>query len=182
MPGSSRSPASPATPSRPSCKALAREFDLGGVIFFARNVESPEQVADLVARGAGAGAGAAALGERRSGGRAGRAPEDAVHGWPPMITLGRSGDEQLVERFATALAAELKAVGITLDYTPVLDILTNPKNPVIGDRALAEKGRGRRAAGRGRSSARCRRPASPPAANIFPGTATPAPTRTSSCR
>jgi beta-N-acetylhexosaminidase len=52
---------------------------------------------------------------------------------------GRSGDEQLVARFAKALAAELKAVGISLDYTPVLDILTNAKNLVIGDRALAER-------------------------------------------
>ena len=59
--------------------------------------------------------------------------------WPPMATLGRSGDVALAERFARALAAELKAVGITLDYAPVLDIHTNPKNPVIGDRALAEK-------------------------------------------
>ncbi|HEX6975180.1 MAG TPA: glycoside hydrolase family 3 N-terminal domain-containing protein, partial [Vicinamibacterales bacterium] len=50
-----------------------------------------------------------------------------------------SGDEKLVERFARALAAELKAVGISMDYTPVLDILTNRANPVIGDRALAEK-------------------------------------------
>jgi beta-N-acetylhexosaminidase len=33
----------------------------------------------------------------------------------------------------------LRAVGISLDFTPVLDILTNPKNPVIGDRALAER-------------------------------------------
>ena len=31
----------------PELRALAREFDLGGVIFFARNVESPEQVAEL---------------------------------------------------------------------------------------------------------------------------------------
>ena len=57
--------------------------------------------------------------------------------WPPMATLGRSGDPALARRFATALAAELRAVGITLDFAPVLDILTNPKNPVIGDRALA---------------------------------------------
>jgi beta-N-acetylhexosaminidase len=56
-----------------------------------------------------------------------------------MLTLGRSGDTQLAARFAKALAAELRAVGITLDYTPVLDIRTNPSNPVIGDRALAEK-------------------------------------------
>ena len=34
-------------------------------------------------------------------------------------------------------------MGITLDYTPVLDIHTNPENPVIGDRALAERRRGR---------------------------------------
>jgi beta-N-acetylhexosaminidase len=56
-----------------------------------------------------------------------------------MATLGRSGDVRLAERFARALAAELKTVGVTLDYAPVLDIHTNPKNPVIGDRALAEK-------------------------------------------
>ena len=33
----------------------------------------------------------------------------------------------------------MAAVGISLDYAPVLDIHTNPKNPVIGDRALGEK-------------------------------------------
>jgi beta-N-acetylhexosaminidase len=55
-----------------------------------------------------------------------------------MAVLGRSGDVELARRFATALAAELRAVGVTLDYAPVLDIHTNPKNPIIGDRALAE--------------------------------------------
>src|SRR5262249_43708141 len=59
--------------------------------------------------------------------------------WPPLLTLGRSGDLALAERFARALASELKAVGITLDYAPVLDVHTNPKNPVIGDRALSDK-------------------------------------------
>jgi beta-N-acetylhexosaminidase len=58
--------------------------------------------------------------------------------WPPMATLGRSGDAALAERFGRAIASELKAVGITLDFAPVLDVHTNPKNPVIGDRALAE--------------------------------------------
>ena len=59
--------------------------------------------------------------------------------WPPAITLGRSGDERLAERFGAALAAELMAVGINLDYVPVLDVHTNPEEPVIGDRAFAEK-------------------------------------------
>jgi beta-N-acetylhexosaminidase len=48
-----------------------------------------------------------------------------------------SGDASLARRFATALAAELRAVGVTLDFAPVLDIFTNEKNTVIGDRALA---------------------------------------------
>jgi beta-N-acetylhexosaminidase len=59
--------------------------------------------------------------------------------WPPMAVLGRSDDTKLAARFAKALATELSAVGISLDYAPVLDIHTNPKNPVIGDRALGER-------------------------------------------
>jgi len=120
-------------------KALAREFDLGGVIFFARNVESPEQVAEL-SREAQELAGELPLwvSVDQEGGRVARLKSPFTV-WPPMQTLGRSGDAVLAERFARALAAELKAVGISLDYTPVLDVLTNPKNPVIGDRALAER-------------------------------------------
>jgi beta-N-acetylhexosaminidase len=56
-----------------------------------------------------------------------------------MAALGRSGDVALARRFARALAAEIKAVGISLDFAPVLDVLTNPKNPAIGDRALADE-------------------------------------------
>jgi beta-N-acetylhexosaminidase len=57
--------------------------------------------------------------------------------WPPASTLGRAGDEALTRRFAESLAAELRAVGVNLDYAPVLDVHTNAGNPVIGDRALA---------------------------------------------
>ena len=56
-----------------------------------------------------------------------------------MATLGRSGDVALAERFARALASELKAAGFTMDYAPVLDVHTNRDNPVIGDRSLADR-------------------------------------------
>jgi beta-N-acetylhexosaminidase len=123
-------------------KTLAREFDLGGVIFFARNVESPEQVADLSRE-------SQALADElplwvsvdQEGGRVARLKRPFTE-WPPMMTLGRAGaplNDALAGRFAKALAAELHAVGISLDYTPVLDVLTNPGNPVIGDRALADR-------------------------------------------
>jgi beta-N-acetylhexosaminidase len=120
-------------------RQLAREFDLGGIVLFARNVEAPDQVAE-VSREAQSLADELPLwvSVDQEGGRVARLKSPFTI-WPPMITLGRSGDELLTGRFARALAAELRAVGISLDYTPVLDILTNPANPVIGDRALAER-------------------------------------------
>lgn len=119
-------------------RSLAREFSLGGVIFFARNIEAPEQVAELSHD-------VQTLSTElplwvsvdQEGGRVARLKAPFTV-WPPMAVLGRSGDVSLAARFGKALATELRAVGITLDYAPVLDIHTNPKNPIIGDRALAE--------------------------------------------
>lgn len=122
-------------------RSLAREFDLGGVILFSRNIEVPEQVAELSAESEALGRTTPAwVSVDQEGGRVARLKEPFTK-WPPMATLGRAGTqaEKLAERFAQALAQELLAVGISLDYAPVLDIHTNPKNPVIGDRALAER-------------------------------------------
>ena len=122
-------------------QSLAREFDLGGVILFSRNIEAPEQVAELSAESEALGRAMPAwVSVDQEGGRVARLKEPFTT-WPPMATLGRAGTESevLAGRFARALAEELRAVGITLDYAPVLDIHTNPKNPVIGDRALAER-------------------------------------------
>jgi beta-N-acetylhexosaminidase len=122
-------------------RSLAREFDLGGVTLFGRfgNIESPEQVAGLAFDARSLGVERPAwIGIDQEGGRVARLRSPFTE-WPPMAVLGRSEDAKLAARFAGALAAELAAVGISLDYAPVLDIHTNPKNPVIGDRALGER-------------------------------------------
>jgi beta-N-acetylhexosaminidase len=120
-------------------KALTREFGLGGVILFSRNIEEPEQVAELSYETARLVPDFPLwVSVDQEGGRVARLKAPFTE-WPAAATLGRSGDVVLAERFARALAAELRAVGITLDYAPVLDVLTNPKNPVIGDRAISEK-------------------------------------------
>ena len=121
-------------------RAIAREFDLGGVIYFARNIAEPAQVRELSRE-------CAALKHEwplwisvdQEGGRVARLRQPPFTVWPPMITLGRSGDEGLAASFAAALADELLAVGINLDFTPVLDVHTKPKTPVIGDRALSDR-------------------------------------------
>ena len=128
----------PGTTITPEIRSLAREFSLGGVTLFARNIEAPEQVAELSIDVQSLAAELPLwLAVDQEGGRVARLRRPFTE-WPPMAVLGRSGNTDLATRFAAALAAELTAVGITLDYAPVLDILTNPKNPVIGDRALAE--------------------------------------------
>jgi beta-N-acetylhexosaminidase len=119
-------------------RSLAREFGLGGVTLFGRNIEAPEQVAELSHDVQSLASDVPLwVGVDQEGGRVARLKAPFTV-WPPMAVLGRSGDAALAGRFAAALAAELKAVGITLDYAPVLDIHTNPKNPIIGDRALAD--------------------------------------------
>ena len=123
-------------------RSLAREFQLGGVILFSRNIEAPEQVAELAHDVQSLATDSPLwVSVDQEGGRVARLKAPFTE-WPPMAVLGRSGDPALATRFAAALAAELKAVGITLDYAPVLDIHTNPKNPIIGDRALAETAEG----------------------------------------
>lgn len=63
--------------------------------------------------------------------------------WPPMLAfdaVGR-GDEGLSEKMSEevgeALGRELAAMGMDVDFAPVLDVHTNPKNPIIGSRAFA---------------------------------------------
>jgi beta-N-acetylhexosaminidase len=128
----------PGTTITPELRSLAREFSLGGVILFGRNIEAPEQVAELSIDVQGLTSELPLwVSVDQEGGRVARLKAPFTE-WPPMAVLGRSGDVALAGRFAKALATELRAVGITLDYAPVLDIHTNPRNPVIGDRALAD--------------------------------------------
>jgi beta-N-acetylhexosaminidase len=121
-------------------RALAREFDLGGVVLFARNVASPGQVAELAFAARGLSPATPLwVGVDQEGGRVARlrAPFTV---WPPMATLGRAENgAALARRFARALAGELRAVGVTIDFAPVLDVATNAANPVIGDRALSSR-------------------------------------------
>ena len=118
--------------------ALAREFDLGGVTLFARNVESPEQVLEVALTVEALGVGAPAwVSVDQEGGRVARLKTPFTV-WPPAATLGRAASPELATRFARALARELRAVGVTLDFAPVLDVLTNAANPAIGDRALSD--------------------------------------------
>jgi beta-N-acetylhexosaminidase len=123
-------------------KRMIREFGFGGVVLFARNIDAPEQVAELVRElqevGRNGGADLPLLvAVDQEGGRVQRLRSPWTE-WPPARALGRMRSEEHARRMGAALAEELRACGIGMNLAPVLDVDTNPKNPVIGDRSLSD--------------------------------------------
>jgi beta-N-acetylhexosaminidase len=55
---------------------------------------------------------------------------------PPMRAVGQAGDAGLAYELGRVLARELRAVNVDMDLAPVLDVDTNPANPVIGARSF----------------------------------------------
>ncbi len=119
-------------------KEVLRETNPAGVIFFTRNLDSPAHLAEL----------AEELKRHRpedpfllsidqEGGRVARVKEPATL-WPPMEHLGTIDDPALTCRVGQALARELRAMNIDVNYAPVLDVNTNPDNPIIGDRSFGD--------------------------------------------
>jgi len=121
----------------PDLRARISEGRIGGVILFKRNIGDPGQVRRLV-RDLHALAPADApltVALDQEGGRVQRL-RDPWTQWPPMRSLG-SRDPSDTGRFARALALELLDCGFDLDFAPVVDVDSNPDNPVIGDRSFA---------------------------------------------
>ncbi len=109
---------------------------LGGVILFKRNLGSLEEIAALVRTALAASPDLSPLvAIDQEGGRVARLGAPIVK-LPPMRRLGEAGDTALTERCGAVLGAQLAALGFNLDFAPVLDVDTNPDNPVIGDRAF----------------------------------------------
>jgi beta-N-acetylhexosaminidase len=73
----------------------------------------------------------------QEGGRVQRVKDGATR-IPPMAAVGKRADRELAARVGEVIASELSALGFNLNFAPVLDVLTNPANTVIGDRAFGD--------------------------------------------
>lgn len=56
--------------------------------------------------------------------------------WPSPAELGLLGDNRIVEQVARAMARELRAAGVNLNFAPMLDLATNPNSPVTSGRSF----------------------------------------------
>jgi len=119
----------------PDFQALIRD-GIYGAILFKRNVGTAEQTAALCRRIKQQANRPFILSVDQEGGRVARLRGPPFSALPPMREIGKTDDESLAERVGRLLALELRAIGFDWDFAPVLDVDTNPKNPVIGDRAF----------------------------------------------
>ena len=108
---------------------------LGGVVLFARNVESPAQVAALTAELRAERPDVIVAIDEEAGDVT---RFESRHGSsrPGNLALGAVDDVALTESVAHDLGRDLAHAGITLDYAPDTDVNSNPDNPVIGVRAF----------------------------------------------
>ncbi len=117
-----------------AARRLLAEIKPLGVILFARNMPDRAGLQTLLAE----------LHEfdadllftiDHEGGRVDRLPAGCTR-FPPALILAQKGDPGLVRQVARAQGRELRALGFHINFAPVLDVHSNPANPIIGDRAF----------------------------------------------
>ena len=117
-------------------RAFLKEYQPGGVILFARNLESISQIVELTNDLQRCNPHSPLLiSIDQEGGRVSRLPKDFTI-FPACDVVGRCQSSELAYAVAATTAKELLAVGINMNMSPVLDVNSNPSNPVIGDRAF----------------------------------------------
>jgi beta-N-acetylhexosaminidase len=119
--------------------AFLSQARIGGVVLFAANYESPEQVATLINQVQECRTGELPLWITvdHEGGKVQRFKMGFTR-LPEAGVIAKKDSPKLLFELSELIAAELKAVGINVNFAPVADINSNPKNPVIGARAYGE--------------------------------------------
>ncbi|ETI68577.1 beta-N-acetylhexosaminidase [Neobacillus vireti] len=116
---------------------LVKKYHLGGVILFRENTETAAQTTKLVSAYQDAAEKYGLLiSIDQEGGIVTRLQSGTD--FPGSMALGASRSEELAEKVGKAIGEELNAVGINMNFGPVLDTNNNPDNPVIGVRSFGE--------------------------------------------
>lgn len=114
------------------------KYKIGGVIFFAENIDTEEQTKKFIEDLQNKSTIPLLVGVDEEGGRvsrlkaSGKIKMDLI---PPALEIGTSGDLQKAYDYNLTISNKLKELGFNIDFAPVADINTNPENTVIGDRA-----------------------------------------------
>ncbi|MFC5703533.1 beta-N-acetylhexosaminidase [Cohnella faecalis] len=121
-------------------KQLLKQTHAGGVILFKGNLASLASSARLINGLKAANAGSPApliVSVDQEGGRVSRLPKAFVE-MPSNAEVGAANNAGLTKQMGGLIAKELSLLGFNVDFAPVLDINSNPNNPVIGNRSFGD--------------------------------------------
>ncbi|MEE2778909.1 MAG: beta-N-acetylhexosaminidase [Myxococcota bacterium] len=112
-----------------------------GVVLFARNLTDTDQIAELTRelRSLWPEDATPLIAVDQEGGPVRRLRDPCcpeMLALPAAARLGEHGDAELTREAGRITAAQLAALGFNLNFAPVLDVHSNPANPIIGDRAF----------------------------------------------
>lgn len=127
--------------STPELRSFIKDEGIGGIILFRRNIVSQAQTKRLVERLKDEVDGELLVAIDQEGGRVQRLP-DSFGIFPSMAEVAKMATERddagAAYEAGERIAHALRPIGIGWDFAPVLDVSTNPFNPIIGDRAFSE--------------------------------------------
>jgi beta-N-acetylhexosaminidase len=119
-------------------KSLVEKYKAGGFIILGENVQNTNQLLNLVnslKKENTKNKIPLFLSIDEEGGRITRVPKEFKK-LPTNKEIGQKNNKALSNKIGGILAEEIRAFGFNMDFAPVLDINSNPKNPVIGDRSF----------------------------------------------
>lgn len=119
-------------------KEAIEKYPVGGIIYFSQNVESREQLKEMIENTQSYAKYPLWIGVDEEGGRVARlgSMDIGVATHPPMGEVGTRGNPEEAREIGAALAEDLQALGFNLDFAPVADVLTVENNQDIGDRSF----------------------------------------------
>lgn len=121
-----------------NAQEMIEKYKVGGFILFKRNIKDTKQTLNLLNSLKEANAKNTFplfLAVDEEGGRVTRMPDEFMK-LPPNRIIGKINNEDFSYEIGSVIGEQLNSLGFNLDFAPVLDIDSNPKNPVIGDRAF----------------------------------------------
>jgi beta-N-acetylhexosaminidase len=117
---------------------LIEDYKVGGFILFSRNIKDEHQTLELLNSLKEANSNndiPLFLSIDEEGGRVSRLPKSFAK-LPEAKKIGDINNKDFSFKYGKILGERVKLLGFNMDFAPVLDINSNPKNPVIGNRAF----------------------------------------------
>lgn len=117
-----------------------QNYHVGGLVLLKKNVKDTQQMLNLIndlKETNKVNRTPLFLALDEEGGRISRMPAE-INKMPSSQQIGEQKNENLAKRVGGILGQEIKGFGLNVNFAPVLDIFSNPKNTVIGDRAIGD--------------------------------------------